>query len=121
MKILHLLEKDNSIDFLRKIKDKVFFNDNAYKNIYASGYESATVYGLPKVHKLLQNDFEDLSFCTIVSYFATYNYDLAKFFSELLDPVIPNEQYATDSLTFCEDIEVVKVNEVKVSKYLQSF
>ena len=65
--------------FLRKIKDKGLFDDNTFKKIYPSGSKPATIYGLPKTHKLLSNDFQDLSFRPIVSTIATYNYNLAKF------------------------------------------
>ena len=45
--------------FLRKVKDKGLFDDNTYKNIYPSSSTLATMYGLPKTHKLLSNDFQD--------------------------------------------------------------
>ena len=97
--------------FLRKVKDKGLFDDNTYKKIYPSGSKPATIYGLPKTHKLLSNDFQDLSFRPIVSSIATYNYNLAKFLSELLDPVIPNEHCAKDSFSFCEEIQGVTAND----------
>ena len=77
--------------FLRIIKDKGLFDDKTYQKIYSSGSKPATIYGLPKTHKLLSNDLQDLYFRPIVSSIATYNYNLAKFLSELLNPVIPNE------------------------------
>ena len=46
------------------------------------------IYDILKTHKLLSNNFQDLSFLPIVSSIATYNYNLAKFLSEVLDPVI---------------------------------
>ena len=62
-------------------------------------------------HELLSNDFQNLSFCPIVSSIVTYNDNIAKFLSELLDPVIPNEHCAKDSFIFCEQIQGVSVNE----------
>ena len=103
--------------FLRKIKDKGLFDDNTYKKIYPSGSKPATIYGLPKTHKLLSNDFQDLSFRPIVSSIATYNFNLAKFLSELLDPVIPNEYCAKDSFTFCEEIQRVNANDYFLLSY----
>ena len=82
-----------------------------YYKIYLSGSMPSTIYGLPKTRKLLSNDFQDLPFRSVVSSFATYNYDLAKFLSELLDPVIPNEHCAKDSFTFCEEIQWVSAND----------
>ena len=103
--------------FLRKIKDEGLFDDNTYKKIYPSGFKPATIYGLPKTHKLLSNDFEDLSFHPIVYSIATYNYNLAKFLSELLDPVIPNEYCAKDSFTFCEEMQGVSANDYFLVSY----
>ena len=97
--------------FLRKIKDKGLFDDNTYKKIYPSGSKAATIYSLPKIHKLLSNDFQDLSFHPIVSSIATYNYNLAQFLSELLDPVIPNEHCVKDSFSICEEIQGVSAND----------
>ena len=39
--------------FLRKIKDKHFFDENRYKKIYPCGSKPATIYVLPKTHKML--------------------------------------------------------------------
>ena len=100
-----------------KVKDKGSFDNNTYKKIYPSGSKPATIYGLPKTHKLLSNDFQDLSFRPIVSSIATYNYNLAKFLSELLDPVIPNEHCAKESFSFCEEIQGVSANDYFLVSY----
>ena len=102
---------------LRKNKDKGLFDDNTYKKIYPSGSKPATIYGIPKTHKLLSNDFQDLSFRPIVSSIATYNYNLAKCLSELLDPVIRNEYCAKDSITFCEEIQGLSANDYFLVSY----
>ena len=93
--------------FLRKIKDKSLFNDNTYKQIYPSDSKPATIYGLPKLISFFSNDFQDCLFCPIVSSIATYNYNLGKFLSELLDPFIPSEHCAKGSFIFCEKIQGV--------------
>ena len=46
--------------FLRKVKDIGLFDDNTYKQIYPSGSKLATIYGLPKTHRLRSNDFHNL-------------------------------------------------------------
>ena len=73
--------------FLRKIKDKNLFDKNTYKKIYPSGFKPATIYGLPKTHKILL-DSDDFSLRPIISSIGTYNYNLAKFLTEFLDSVI---------------------------------
>ena len=46
--------------FLRKIKDKNLFDENTYKKIYPCGSKRATIYVLPKTHKMLF-DSDDFS------------------------------------------------------------
>ena len=94
------------------------FDDNICKKIYHSGSKPATIYGLPKAHNLLSNNFQGLSFRPIVSSIASYNYNLTKFLSELLDSVIPNEHCAKDSFTFCEEIQGVSANDYFLVSYV---
>ena len=95
--------------FLRKIKDKNLFSENTYKKIYTCGSKTA-IYGLPKTHKMLF-DSDDFSLRPIISSIGTYNYNLAKFLTELLDPVISKEHCAKDSFSFCEEIQQVSSND----------
>ena len=96
--------------FLRKIKDKILFDENTYKKNYPCGSKPATIYGLPKTHKMLF-DSDDFSLRPIISSIGTYNYNLAKFLTELLDPVISKEHCAKDSFSFCEEIQQVSSND----------
>ena len=41
--------------FLRTLKNKGFFTDESYDKIYPSGSKPASIYGLPKIHKLSIN------------------------------------------------------------------
>ena len=41
--------------FLRTLKNKDFFTDESYDKIYPSGSKPASVYGIPKIHKLNSN------------------------------------------------------------------
>lgn len=52
-----------------------------------------------------------------ITFTATYTYNLATFLSELLIPVIPNEHYAKDSLTFCEEIPTTSTNDYFIVSY----
>ena len=73
--------------FLRKINDKNLSDENTYKKIYSCASKQVTIYGLPKTHKMLF-DSDDFSLRPIISSISTYNYNLAKFLTELLHPVI---------------------------------
>ena len=39
--------------FLRKLKQKNFFNETKYDKLYPSGSASACIYGTPKIHKFV--------------------------------------------------------------------
>ena len=96
--------------FLRKIKDKNLFDENTYKKIYPCGSKPANIYGLPKTHKMLFYS-DDFSLRPIISSIGTYDYNLPKFLTELLDLVISKEHCAKDSFSFCEEIQQVLSND----------
>ena len=81
--------------FLRKIKHKNLFDENTYKKIYPCCSKPGAIYGLPKTNKMLF-DSDDFSLLPIISSIGTYSFDLAKFLTELLDPVIPKEHCDKD-------------------------
>ena len=61
------------------------------------------IYGLPKMHKpRAPNSIPP--FRPIVSFIGTYNYNLAKFLSNLLQPHIPSQYVASDTCTFVHEI-----------------
>ena len=101
-----LTREGQSQRFLWEIKDKNLFDKNTYKKMYPCCSKPATIYGLPKTHKMLF-DSDDFSLRPIISSIGTYNYNLAKFLTKLLDPVIPKEHCAKDSFSFCEEIQQV--------------
>ena len=87
-----------------------------YKKIYPCGSKPATIYGLPKTHKMLF-DSDDFSLRPIISSVGTYNYNLAKFLTELLDPVISKEHCAKDLFSFCEEMQQVSSNDSFLVSY----
>ena len=102
--------------FLRKIKDKNLFDENTYEKIYPCGSKPATFYGLPKTHKMLF-DSDDFSLRPIISSIGTYNSNLAKFLTELLDPVIPKEHCTKDLFSFSEEMQQVSNNDSFLVSY----
>ena len=73
--------------FLRKLKQKNFFNEIEYDKLYPSGSAPARIYGTPKMHKFSSsNSFPKLR--PIVSSIGTFNYDFARFLCDLLSFVI---------------------------------
>ena len=73
------LKREASLQrFLRKLKQKNFFNENGYDKLYPSGSAPARIYGTPKMHKFSPSDsFPKLR--PIVSSIGTFNYNLARF------------------------------------------
>ena len=59
---------------------------------------------------------DTLTLRPIVSSIGTYNYNLVKFLTDILDPVIPTEYCAEDSFSFCEEVhEVSSSNKFMIS------
>ena len=64
--------------FLRKLKQKNFFNEIENDKLYSSGSAPARIYGTPKMHKFSSSDsFPKLR--PIVSSIGTFIYNLARF------------------------------------------
>ena len=102
--------------FLRTLKNKGFFTDESYDKIYPSASKPASIYGLPKIHKLNINK-DNLSLRPIISSIGTYNYNLSKFLTNLLAPVSPTTNRTKDSFTFGEEIKKVRATD----KFLISY
>ena len=90
--------------FLRKLKQKNFFNENEYDKLYPSGSAPARIYGTPKIHKFSPSDsFPKLR--PIVSSVGTFNYNLARFLCDLLSPLVPNDCSCKDTFSFVSQIK----------------
>ena len=71
--------------FLRKLKQKNFFNKNEYDKLYPSGSAPACAYGTPKIHKFSSSDsFPKL--CPIFLSIDTFDYNLAPVLWDLRSP-----------------------------------
>ena len=86
--------------FLRKLKQKNFFNEIEYDKSYPSGSAPACIYGTPKMHKFSSSDsFPKLR--PIVSSIGTFNYDFARFLCDL----VPNDYCCKDTFSFISQIK----------------
>ena len=100
--------------FLRKLKQKNFFNENEYDKLYPSGSAPARIYGTPKMHKFSPSDsFPKL----IVSSIGTFNYNLARFLCDLLSPLVPNDYSCRDTFSFVSQIKNANLSK----KFLVSY
>ena len=93
--------------FLRKLKQKTFFNENEYDKLYPSGSAPARIYGTPKMQKFSSSDsFPKLR--PILSSIGTFNYSLARFLCDLLSPLVPNDYSCKDTFSFVSQIKNAK-------------
>ena len=76
---------DEDPTFLRKLKEKYFFNEDEYNKLYPSGFAPAPIYGTPKMQKFSSSDsFPKLR--PVVSSISTFNYNLAGYLCDLPSP-----------------------------------
>ena len=87
-------------------KNKDFNIKEQYDNIYPCGSQPTRIYGTPKTHTF-KSPTDTLTFRPIVSSIGTYNYNLAKFLTDMLDLVIQTEYCAKDSFSFCKEVQEV--------------
>ena len=73
--------------------------------------------GTPEIHKLKHKNISDLPLRSIISSIGTYNYNLAKFLSSLLEPVISTTHCTKDLFSFCQEIKKVRAS----NKFLVSY
>ena len=85
------LTQDGKIQrFLRDLRKKSQLEQEVYDAIYPRGSQPARIYGPLKIHKLRAANTTP-PFHLIVSSIGTYNYNLGKALSNLLQPHIPSE------------------------------
>ena len=90
--------------FLRKLKQKNFFNEIDYDKLYPFGSAPARTYGTSKMHKFSSSEsFPKL--CLIVSSIDTFNYNLAHFLRDLLSPLVPNDYSCKGTFSFVSEIK----------------
>ena len=111
------LKREASLQhFLRKLKQKNFFNEIEYDKLYPSGSAPARIYGTPKMQKFSSSDsFPKL--CPVVLSIGTFNYNLASFLCYLLSLLVPNDYSCKDIFSFISQIK----NANLFKKYLVSY
>ena len=76
--------------------------------MYPSGSTPARIYGTPKMHKFSSSDtFPKL--LPIVFSVGTFNYDLARFFCDLLFPVVLGDYSYKGNFSFVSQIKNAKI------------
>ena len=102
--------------FLRKLKQKNFFNEIEYDNLYPSGSAPARIYGSPKMHKFSSSDSFP-KFCPIVSSIGAFNNNLARFLCDLLSPLVPTDHSCKDTFSFVSKIKNANLSKKFLASY----
>ena len=111
------LKREASLQrFLRKLKQKNFFNEIEYDKLYPSGSAPARMYGTPKMHKFSSSDsFPKLR--PIVSAIGVFNYTLARFICDLISPLVLNDYSCKDTFSVVSQIKNANLSK----KFLVSY
>ena len=102
--------------FLRKLKQKNFFNGIEYDKLYPSCSILARICGTPKLHKFSSSDsFPKLR--PIVSCIGTFDYNLVHFLCDLRSPLVSNDYSYKDTFSFVSQIKIANLSK----KFLLSY
>ena len=84
--------------------------------MYPSRFAPAPIYAAPKMHKYSSSDsFPELR--PIFSSTRTFNYNLTRFFCDLLSPVVPNDYSCKDAICFFSQIKHANLSKEFVVSY----
>ena len=103
-RFISLLKKNHSID------------NDTYTKIFPKGSQPAKFYGLPKLHTKSENHNQP-PLRPIVPSIGAYNYNLAKYLTSLIAPLLPSKYSVKDSFSFVEELSSFDFN----NKFLISF
>ena len=85
------------------MKQKSFFNEIEYDKVCPSDSAPAHIYGTRKMHKFSSSD-SFLKLRPIVSSTGTFNYNLVRFFFDILSTLVPNDYPCKDIFSFVSQI-----------------
>ena len=99
----YLMKMEDKLNrVLRPIKTAI--GEATYNFITASGSKPGSLYGLPKIHKLL------VPIRPIISAIGTFNYNLAKFIVQIITPLTTNQYTIENSISFVNEICDLKIS-----------
>ena len=113
-KVITKLE-DRLARLLRTVLKLNIISKDTFNNLFSSGASPGVLYGLPKIHKI-GNPIRP-----VLSTLHTFNYNLAKFFVPILEPLTTNEYTLKNSLEFIKEINQINLkNKIMASFDIQS-
>ena len=96
-------------NYLLKMKKENMISEEVYQKIRPTGSRPGVMYGLPKIHK------ENVPFRPILSSINTYNYKLASYLVDILQPISTNAYSVKNSFSFSNWINNNHTNGVMCS------
>ena len=113
-KLITKLE-DRLARLLRTLLKLNTISKDTFNRLFSSGASPGVLYGLPKIHKI-GNPIRP-----VLSTLHTFNYNLAKFFVPILEPLTTNEYTLKNSLEFIKEINQINLkNKIMASFDIQS-
>ena len=103
-KTQHPNRKQNSSNYLRRLKQKGGISEEKYKKMYPTGAGSPKFYGLPKIHK------QDTPLRPIVSSTGTVSYNTSKGLANILKSLVGwTTHHLINTKDFIQQIKDVKL------------
>ena len=109
-KVITRLE-DRLARLLRKFLKLEIISKDTFNHLFSSGASPGVLYGLPKIHKI-GNPIRP-----VLSTINTFNYNVAKFFVPLLEPLTTNEYTLKNSLEFIKEINQVNLKDKVMASF----
>ena len=95
--------EDKLMRLLRKLLNNKVITKDTYNYVSPSGSSPGILYGLPKVHK------KECPMRPILNTIGTFNYNLAKFFVPIIEPVTTNQFTLKNSYEFVKELSDLKI------------
>ena len=99
---LNMKLEDKVNRFLLQLLKKNAITEESQKRMRATGSYPATLYALPKVHKV--TDVSNIPLRPVISGYRAHNYRIAKYLNTLLEPYTQNEYIVKDTFSFLDSL-----------------
>ena len=97
--------------FLRTLLKEKIITKDSYDFLFAAGSSPGVLYGLPKIHK------KGNPLRPILSAIGTFNYNLAKFFVPILEPLTQNEFTVKNSFEFVSELKNLNFQQFTMASF----
>ena len=103
--------EDKLARLLRNLLKTKIIDKNTFDFLFSSGTSPGILYGLPKIHK------PSVPIRPILSTIGTFNYNLAKYFVKIVEPITYNKYTVKNSFDFANELKSIDLS----NKVMASF